>query len=78
MATKHILRASTACIAVIRFDPTRTCSLRREEVDHLASPVARLITGQGAAASEWTHLGFSIELEEDMDQSDDHLGSQAV
>jgi hypothetical protein len=75
MFTKHILRASTACITVIRFDPTRTCSLRREEIDHLAYHVARLITGQGTAASEWTHLGFSVELEEDMDQSDNQLRS---
>ena len=69
MATKHILRASTASIAVIRFDPTRTCSLRREEVDHLAYHIARLITGQGTAASEWTHLGVSIALEEDIDRT---------
>jgi hypothetical protein len=74
MVSKHIPRASTASVVVIRFDPARTCSFRREEVDHLAYPVARLITGQGTAASEWTHLGFSIELEEKMDQSDDHLG----
>ena len=73
MSTKHILRASTASMAVIRFDPTRTCSLRREQVDHLAYHVARLITGQGTAANEWTHLGFSIELEEDMDQGEDLL-----
>ena len=75
MFTKHILRASIASIAVIRFDPTRTCSLRREEVDHLAYHVARLITGQGTAASEWTHLGFAIELQEDTDQGDNELGS---
>jgi hypothetical protein len=71
MATKHILRASTACAAVIRFDPIRTSSMRREEVDHFAYHVARLITGQGTAASDWTHYGFSIELEEDMDQGAD-------
>ena len=53
-----------------RFDPARTSSLRREEVDHLACHVALLITGQGTAASEWAHFGFSIELEEDMDQGD--------
>jgi hypothetical protein len=47
---------------------------RREEVDHLAYHVARLITGQGTAASEWAHFGFSIELEDDTDQGDD-LGS---
>ena len=63
-----ILRAMGRSVARIRFDSRRLSFLRREEVDQLTYHVARLLTGQGTARSEWEHLGLDIEVTADTEQ----------
>ncbi len=67
----RFLRAKGPSVAVIRFDATRTAGLRREQVDQLAYHIARLLTGEDTADSEWQHLGLSIEVEPDSDGGDE-------
>jgi len=62
-----VLKAVGPSVAVIHFDALRVSSLRRDEVEHLAYHVTRLLTGQGTARSEWQHLGLMIEVEPDTD-----------
>jgi hypothetical protein len=58
-----ILKAAGPSVAVIHFNASKTARLRSDEIEHLAYHVVRLLSGQGTAASEWVHLGFSVEVE---------------
>jgi hypothetical protein len=62
-----MLKATGCSVAVIRFDADHIARLRREQVDHIAYHVARLLTGDPTAASEWEHLGLRIEVGPDTD-----------
>lgn len=62
-----ILKAYGPSVAVIHFDALRVAALRRDEVNHLAYHVTRLLAGEGTASSEWQHLGLLIEVEPDTD-----------
>jgi hypothetical protein len=59
------LKAVGPSVAVIRFDPAQFASLRRDEVDHAAYHIARLLAGEGTAESECTHLGMTIVVRSD-------------
>lgn len=59
------LKALGPSVVVIRFDPVKFASLRRDEVDHAAYHIARLLAGEGTAESEWTHLGMKIVVRAD-------------
>lgn len=65
-----LLKATGPTVAVIHFNTERTSKMRVDEREHLAYHVARLLTGEATAVSEWTHFGISIECELDMDQGD--------
>jgi hypothetical protein len=59
------LKASGPSVVVIRFDPAKFASLRRDEVGHAAYHIARLLAGEGTAESEWHHLGMKIVVRPD-------------
>ena len=61
----QVLRATGATAAHLRFDTARTGALRVEQREQLAYHIARLIAGEGTAASEWEYFGISIEVEPD-------------
>ena len=61
----HVLKATGETAAHLRFDTARTGALRVEQRDQLAYHIARLIAGEGTAASEWEYFGISIEVEPD-------------
>ena len=69
-----ILRARGPSVLVARFDPARTGMLRSEQIQQLAYHVARVLTGQGSAVSEWEYFGIDVEVEADSDQGDEPLG----
>ena len=69
-----ILRAVGPSILVARFDPAQTCMLRSEQIQQLAYHVARVLTGQGSAVSEWEYFGIEVEVEPDSDQGDEPPG----
>lgn len=60
-----ILKANGPSVAVIYFDALRIAALRRDQIDHLAYHVTRLLAGERTASVEWEHLGLKIELEPD-------------
>ena len=60
-----MLKAIGETAAHLRFDTARTGALRPEQRDHIAYHIARLIAGEGTAASEWEYFGISIEVEPD-------------
>lgn len=62
-----ILRASGPSVAVIRFDTARTGAIRPEQRKQIAYHIARLIAGEGTAASEWEYFGISVEVKPDSD-----------
>jgi hypothetical protein len=62
-----VLKANGPSVAVIHFDALKVVSLRRDEVDHLAYHVTRLLTGERTASAEWEHLGMKIEVGPDGD-----------
>jgi hypothetical protein len=59
------LKATGPSVVVIRFDAAKFASLRRDEVDHAAYHLARLLAGEGTAESEWTHLAMKIVVRSD-------------
>lgn len=61
------LKAVGPSVAVIYFDAMKVAALRRDQLDHLAYHVTRLLTGERTAAIEWQHLGLKIEVEADSD-----------
>ncbi len=62
--------ASGPTTAIMHFDTAKTAGLRHEQVEHLAYHIARLLTGERTAESEWLHAGIRIECEPDMDQGE--------
>ena len=50
--------------------PVATRMMRREERQHLAYHIGRLLSGEGTAAMEWEHFGLKIEVEADSDGTD--------
>ena len=60
-----MLKAIGETAAHLRFDTARTSALRVEQREQLAYHIARLIAGEGTAASEWEYFGISIEVEPD-------------
>ena len=63
----RVLKAVGRTVAHIWFDTERTRGMRREEREHLAYHIGRLLTGEGTAAMEWQHLGIELEVEADSD-----------
>lgn len=59
--------AAGPSVAVIHLDAGKTAGFRRDQIDHPAYHLARLLTGQGTATAEWEHLGLSIDVEMDSD-----------
>ena len=65
--TRLVLRASGRSVAHIWFDTERTGAMRREEREHIAYHIVRLLSGEGSAAMEWEHFGIALEVEADTD-----------
>ena len=65
VALRRNLKAVGASVVLIRFKSVKFSSLRRDEVDHAAYSIARLLAGKGTAESEWTHLGMKIVVRPD-------------
>ena len=63
--SSQVLKAIGETAALLRFDTARTSALRVEQREQLAYHIARLIVGEGTAASEWKYFGVSIEVEPD-------------
>ncbi len=59
---KRVLRANSRTVAHLWFDTDRTRMMRREERQHLAYHIGRLMTGEGTAAMEWEHFGIELEI----------------
>lgn len=66
-SSKRVLKATGQTVARIRFDAGRTAGMRGDERHQIAYHVARLLAGEGTAASEWEHFGITIEVEADSD-----------
>ncbi|GAC1576744.1 MAG: hypothetical protein NVS3B5_08450 [Sphingomicrobium sp.] len=64
---KRVLKAAGRSVAHIWFDTKRTGMMRREERQHLAYHIGRLLSGEGTAAMEWEHFGIELEVEADGD-----------
>lgn len=58
----RILKAAGPSILRLGFDPARVATLRPEQVKDIAYHLARLLTGEGSAASEWEHFGIKVDL----------------
>ncbi|GAC1428970.1 MAG: hypothetical protein NVSMB6_28590 [Burkholderiaceae bacterium] len=65
--SKRVLQAIGQAVAHIWFDTERTRMMRREERQHLAYHIGRLLSGEGTAAMEWEHFGIELEVEADSD-----------
>ncbi|WP_265529095.1 hypothetical protein [Sphingomicrobium marinum] len=65
------MKAVGRVVVIIEFDADAVQWLRVEQIRHLEYHVGRLLTGEETAESEWTHLGYRVAIEPDMDQGDD-------
>lgn len=62
MPDKHILKATEPSILRIGFDPEQIAKLHPTQVDDIAYHLARILRGEGSAASEWEHVGLRVSL----------------
>ena len=66
-------------MAHIWFDTEQTRIMRREERQHLAYHIGRLLSGEATAAMEWEHFGIELEVEADSDgRTESRKGSEAA
>jgi hypothetical protein len=68
---KRVLQANGRTVAHIWFDTDRTRMMRREERQHLAYHIGRLLSGEATAAMEWKHFGIDLEIEAASDQGEE-------
>ena len=66
-SSRRVLQATGQSVAHICFDTERTRMMRREERQHLAYHIGRLVSGERTAAMEWEHFGIDLEAEADSD-----------
>jgi hypothetical protein len=72
-----VLKADGPSVAVIYFDALKVAALRRDQIDHLAYHVTRLLAGERTASTEWNYLGLTIEVEPDSDGGSEDYASSA-
>ncbi len=60
-------KADGPSVAMIYFDAVRIAGFRRDETDHLAYHVTRLLASERTASAEWEHHVIKIEVEPDSD-----------
>jgi hypothetical protein len=56
------LKADGPSILRVGFDPKQFAALRNDEREHFAYHLIRVLSGEGSAVSEWTHLGLKVDV----------------